>query len=129
VVAFVPGVLALWLLKTDKFVSDDYAYSTSQFIGLVSALAVCFFYARFWEDARRSPKLAMALGLEGLPEEPKEPAPRKKKDDDEDEEEELPRKPKKKLAKKKPEPPPPPPKEEEEDDEGEPGDEPAPEKG
>lgn len=150
VLAFVPGVLALWFLKTEKFVSDDYAYSTSQFIGLVSALAVCFFYARFWEDARRSPKLAMALGLEGVPDEPKEPAPKKKrKDDDEDEEEEeRPKKAKKKLgAKKKAEPAPPkddsppedeeddddepapaPPKDEDDEDEDEDGDEPAPEK-
>jgi len=46
--------------------------STSQAIGLFSALAVCFFYARYWVEAQRSPAAAMSLGL---PEE----APKKKK--------------------------------------------------
>jgi hypothetical protein len=47
--------------------------STSQFIGLASALAVAFFYARYWLEAQRSPELAMSLGL------PDEEKPKKKK--------------------------------------------------
>jgi len=39
-----------------------YQLSTSQLIGLSSALAVSYFYARFWDEARKTPKLAMSLG-------------------------------------------------------------------
>jgi phosphatidylglycerol---prolipoprotein diacylglyceryl transferase len=104
IASFVPGVVAIFTLKTAQYVVDDYSYSTSQFIGLVSALIACFFYAQAWEEARRAPKLAMALGLEGAPEaDEKELAlPRKKKKpaDGEESEEEVER-PKKKLAGKK----------------------------
>ncbi len=39
-----------------------YQLSTSQLIGLTSALAVAYFYASFWQEARKNPKLAMSLG-------------------------------------------------------------------
>ena len=39
-----------------------YQLSTSQLIGLLSALAVSYFYAQFWQEARKNPALAMSLG-------------------------------------------------------------------
>jgi phosphatidylglycerol:prolipoprotein diacylglycerol transferase len=86
VLAFVPGVAAFVILKTGQFEVDDYAYSTSQFIGLVSAVLAAVAFSKLWDDARRSPRLAMALGLEGaaLAGEPAEaPARNKRSGDDE----------------------------------------------
>jgi phosphatidylglycerol:prolipoprotein diacylglycerol transferase len=61
--ALVPPVAAYLVLRPASFAqSVPYQLSTSQLIGLVSALTVAFFYARFWEQARRSPKLALSLG-------------------------------------------------------------------
>ncbi len=99
--AFVPAVWAIVTMKTAQYVVDDYAYSTSQFIGLLSALLACYFYAQAWEDARRAPKLAMALGLDGPPEADSKAldVPRKKRKD-EDEEEADEDRPKKKSGKK-----------------------------
>ena len=63
VVALLPPVVAYVLLKPASFAQTvPYQLSTSQLIGLGSALAVSFFYARFWEDARKHPRLAMSLG-------------------------------------------------------------------
>ncbi|HEX7604668.1 MAG TPA: prolipoprotein diacylglyceryl transferase family protein, partial [Polyangiaceae bacterium] len=87
IAAFVPPVIAFFALKTAQFESDPYMLSTSQFIGVVSALAVAFFYPRMWEEARKSPKTAMAVGLlSDTPEESKK-KPKKVEEDDEDEEE------------------------------------------
>jgi phosphatidylglycerol:prolipoprotein diacylglycerol transferase len=61
--AFVPPVVAYLALRPASFAqTDTYQLSTSQLIGLISALTVAFFYARFWEQARKTPKLAMSLG-------------------------------------------------------------------
>jgi phosphatidylglycerol:prolipoprotein diacylglycerol transferase len=61
--AFVPPVVAYLALKPASFAQTvPYQLSTSQLIGLTSALVVAFFYARFWEQARKTPKLAMSLG-------------------------------------------------------------------
>jgi phosphatidylglycerol:prolipoprotein diacylglycerol transferase len=61
--AFVPPIATYIALKPATFAqTTPYQLSTSQLIGFVSALAVAFFYARFWDEARRSPKLAMSLG-------------------------------------------------------------------
>jgi phosphatidylglycerol:prolipoprotein diacylglycerol transferase len=95
VAAFVPAVVAFFAYKTGPFEVDDYAYSTSQFIGLASAVAAGVFFGRFWDEAKRAPKLAMALGL-GESEASDAPAPRKKRKADEDGED----KPSKKKAKK-----------------------------
>jgi phosphatidylglycerol:prolipoprotein diacylglycerol transferase len=76
VLAFVPGIVAFFVMRPASFGAIQVAkLSTSQFIGLVSAVAVCFFYARYWLEAQRSPELAMSLGL------PEEQAskPKKKK--------------------------------------------------
>ncbi len=63
VLAFVPPVIAYLALKPASFAGTlPYQLSTSQLIGLFSALAVAFFYTRFWEEARKNPALAMSLG-------------------------------------------------------------------
>jgi phosphatidylglycerol:prolipoprotein diacylglycerol transferase len=65
VAAFVPPVVAYLALRPATFAeTEPYQLSTSQIIGLVSALVVAFFYARLWEEARRTPVLAMSLGDE-----------------------------------------------------------------
>jgi phosphatidylglycerol:prolipoprotein diacylglycerol transferase len=61
--AFVPPVVAYLALRPASFAQTvPYQLSTSQLIGLLSALTVAFFYARFWEQARKTPRLAMSLG-------------------------------------------------------------------
>jgi phosphatidylglycerol:prolipoprotein diacylglycerol transferase len=61
--AFVPPVVAYIALKPATFAQTEaYQLSTSQLIGLLSALVVAYFYARFWEQARRNPRLAMSVG-------------------------------------------------------------------
>jgi phosphatidylglycerol:prolipoprotein diacylglycerol transferase len=63
VVALLPALVAYLLLKPASFgATEPYQLSTSQLIGLLSALVVSYFYARFWEDARKHPRLAMSLG-------------------------------------------------------------------
>jgi len=101
VVAFVPPVVAYVVLAPQKFGEVTTAHpSTSQWIGMLSALAVAYFYAKFWEVARKSPKAAMSLeSLGDIKATPEDERPRRRKDeDDEDEDDERPRK---KKAKKK----------------------------
>jgi phosphatidylglycerol:prolipoprotein diacylglycerol transferase len=63
VAAVVPPVVAYLALRPASFAQTvPYQLSTSQLIGVGSALVVSFFYARYWEDARRNPRLAMSLG-------------------------------------------------------------------
>ncbi len=63
VMAFIPPVVAYVMLKPPSFgQSFNVQLSTSQGIGVVSALLVSFFYAKMWEEGRRHPALAMALG-------------------------------------------------------------------
>jgi phosphatidylglycerol:prolipoprotein diacylglycerol transferase len=63
VAALLPPVLAYLALRPASFASTvPYQLSTSQLIGVGSALVVSFFYARFWEDARKNPRMAMSLG-------------------------------------------------------------------
>jgi phosphatidylglycerol---prolipoprotein diacylglyceryl transferase len=91
--AFVPPVVAYLALRPASFAQTiPYQLSTSQLIGLLSALAVSYFYARFWEDARKSPALAMSLGdpmsiraLKGESEE--EAVAEEEKDEDPDDQE------------------------------------------
>jgi phosphatidylglycerol:prolipoprotein diacylglycerol transferase len=78
VLAFAPAVAAYLALRPATFAqTTPYVLSTSQLIGLLSALTVSFFYARSWDEARRQPKLAMSIGdpaairaLRGDPEPP-----------------------------------------------------------
>jgi phosphatidylglycerol:prolipoprotein diacylglycerol transferase len=63
VLAFVPPVVAYFALKPASFgQTEPYQLSTSQIIGLLSALTVAYFYARFWVDAGKHPALAMSVG-------------------------------------------------------------------
>jgi phosphatidylglycerol:prolipoprotein diacylglycerol transferase len=63
IAAFVPGIVAYVALRPASFAkTEPYQLSTSQIIGLLSALTVSFFYARYWERARKSPRVAMSLG-------------------------------------------------------------------
>jgi phosphatidylglycerol:prolipoprotein diacylglycerol transferase len=63
VVAFIAPVVAYFALKPPPFGQPEaYQLSTSQIIGLLSALTVAYFYARFWADAGKHPALAMSLG-------------------------------------------------------------------
>ncbi|MGA3123229.1 MAG: prolipoprotein diacylglyceryl transferase family protein [Polyangiaceae bacterium] len=63
VMAFAPPVVAYVALKPAEFAqSEPYQLSTSQLIGLLSALAVSFFYARLWQQSRNHPVAAMSLG-------------------------------------------------------------------
>jgi phosphatidylglycerol:prolipoprotein diacylglycerol transferase len=64
-VAFVPPVVGYIALRPASFgQTEPYQLSTSQIIGLVSALAASYFYARFWVNAGQHPALAMSLGDE-----------------------------------------------------------------
>ncbi len=96
ITAFAPPVIAYLLLRPASFAQTvPYQLSTSQLIGVLSAATVSYFYARFWEDARKTPRLAMSLGdaaaireLGGNP--PEDAAGGRKgatEDDDPDEEE------------------------------------------
>jgi phosphatidylglycerol:prolipoprotein diacylglycerol transferase len=61
--AFVPPVAAYLAMRPASFAqSVPYQLSTSQLIGVVSALTVAYFYARVWEQARKTPRLALSLG-------------------------------------------------------------------
>jgi phosphatidylglycerol:prolipoprotein diacylglycerol transferase len=63
VAAFVPAIVAYLALKPASFgETQPYQLSTSQGIGLLSALAVCYFYAHFWVQAIKAPRLAMSVG-------------------------------------------------------------------
>jgi len=100
--AFLPAILSFVLMRPASFGAVQLArLSTSQFIGLASALAVGFFWARFWLEAQRDPVSAMSLGH--FVEENGEAKKAKDEDEEEEDEEDRPRKkrPAKKVAAKK----------------------------
>ncbi len=67
VLSFVPPLFAYLVLKPPSFGSSvSIMLSTSQWIGLFTALLVSFFYAQYWEAARKAPRLAMSLGLDDV---------------------------------------------------------------
>jgi hypothetical protein len=107
VAAFIPPIVAFIWLKPASFGKETtLQLSTSQWVGLLSALVCSYFYAKFWEEARKSPKVAMSLESLGDVKPPKadELAQRPKRDDDDEdevEEEEAPAPKKKKKGKKK----------------------------
>jgi len=91
VLAFVPPVVAFLALRPASFAKQQAVQlSTSQWIGLLSAVVCAYFYAKFWETARKSPKLAMGIdSLGDIKPTADDLAPRRKKaDEDEDEEDE-----------------------------------------
>jgi phosphatidylglycerol---prolipoprotein diacylglyceryl transferase len=90
VLAFVPPIVAFVILRPPSFGKQiSIQLSTSQLIGLFTAALVAYFYARFWEEARKSPKLAM--GLESLgdikPNKDDQGLRRRRDEEDEDEDE------------------------------------------
>ncbi|MDB5216554.1 MAG: Prolipoprotein diacylglyceryl transferase [Myxococcaceae bacterium] len=89
VLAFVPPVVAYVMLAPAKFGEVVQAHpSTSQWIGLLSAVVVAYFYARAWEIARKSPKAAMSLeSLGDFKVTADDERPRRRADEDDDEEE------------------------------------------
>lgn len=90
VLALVPPVAAFIILRPGSFARHQaMQLSTSQWIGLLSAVVCSYFYAKFWEAARTSPKLAM--GIESLGDiQPTQDdlAPRRRRDEDDDEDDE-----------------------------------------
>ncbi len=90
VLAFIPPIAAFIILRPASFAKQQGTQlSTSQWIGLFSAILCAYFYARFWEMARKSPKLAMGLeSLGDIKPTQDDLSPRRKKADDEDEDEE-----------------------------------------
>jgi phosphatidylglycerol:prolipoprotein diacylglycerol transferase len=75
--AFVPAIALYLALRPATFGTIQIVkLSTSQAIGLFSACAVSFFYARYWLESKRNPEAAMDLGL---PEEEKKPRRKKKR--------------------------------------------------
>ena len=87
VLAFVPPVVAYVMLAPAKFgATDPMHVSTSQWIGLLSAVAVAYFYARFWEIARKSPKTAMSMESLGDIQPTEDKRPRRHTDEDDEDE-------------------------------------------
>lgn len=83
ILSFVPAIVAYLALKPPSFGSSvAVQLSTSQWIAVLSALLVSYFYSQSWEAARRSPALAMSLATLGpaMMENPKSNA--EPKDDD-----------------------------------------------
>jgi phosphatidylglycerol:prolipoprotein diacylglycerol transferase len=85
VLSVVPAIVAFFALKPAAFQSDEGYLSTSQFVGLASALVVSYFYAKLWEQARKNPEQAMSLGTEA--EKKKKKAAEKEEEEEEEEEE------------------------------------------
>ncbi len=106
VLSVVPAIVAFAVLRPGQFESDPYNLSSSQFIGLLSAVLVAYFYAKLWEGARKNPEQAMSLGLaldkelkkkkkaKKTPEPEEEPEPAEEEDEDEEEEDEGGKEPK-----------------------------------
>ncbi len=61
VASVVPAIVAYVALKPPSFgAAVSTQLSTSQWIGFLTAIAVSFFYAQFWEEARKQPRAAMS---------------------------------------------------------------------
>ncbi|MBX3231741.1 MAG: prolipoprotein diacylglyceryl transferase [Labilithrix sp.] len=90
VAAFVPPLVAFFILKPASFGKQQAVQlSTSQWIGMATAVICAYFYAQFWETARKSPKLAMGLeSLGDIKATADDMAPRRKKVDDDEEDDE-----------------------------------------
>jgi phosphatidylglycerol:prolipoprotein diacylglycerol transferase len=61
IASVLPALVAYVELKPASFAASvSTQLSTSQWIGFLTALAVSFFYAQFWEVSRKQPKAAMS---------------------------------------------------------------------
>ncbi|MFO0639442.1 MAG: prolipoprotein diacylglyceryl transferase family protein [Polyangiaceae bacterium] len=66
VLSFVPAIVAFVMLRPASFgKSEVVQLSTSQGIGLASALLCAFYYAKLWEEARKNPAGAMSKATLG----------------------------------------------------------------
>lgn len=66
VASFAFPVAAFILLRPQSFAeSTRIQFSTSQWVALLSGLAVSYFYARFWLAAQKNPQMAMGLASLG----------------------------------------------------------------
>ena len=90
VLAFIPPIAAFIILRPESFARQQAVQlSTSQWIGVLSAVVCAYFYAKFWETARKSPKLAMGLqSLGDIKATADDLAPRRRRNDDDDDEDE-----------------------------------------
>ena len=79
-----PALLFYLLLHQPYSRATPHALSTSQAIGLVSALACAGYFAYMWEEAKRRPKLALALGEGAVAPEPEKAKAGDDEDDDDD---------------------------------------------
>jgi phosphatidylglycerol:prolipoprotein diacylglycerol transferase len=87
VTALLVPVAAYVLLKPTSFGGTTTTQlSTSQWIALGTSILVSYYYAKFWEEARKNPKAAMNLGLPAA-EKAKAAADDEHDDEDEDDEE------------------------------------------
>ncbi len=88
VIAFIPPIVAFIVLRPASFAKQQAVQlSTSQWIGILSAVVCAYFYAKFWETARKSPKLAMGLeSLGDIKATQDDIAPRRRTRDEDDEE-------------------------------------------
>jgi phosphatidylglycerol---prolipoprotein diacylglyceryl transferase len=85
VIALLVPLAFFFILKPASFgETQTVQLSTSQWIALGTSLLVSFYYAKFWEEARKNPKLAMSLGL---PEKAKVATDEEEEEVDEDEDE------------------------------------------
>jgi phosphatidylglycerol:prolipoprotein diacylglycerol transferase len=88
VASFLPALAAYLMLRPPSFGQTlSIQLSTSQWIGLVTALLAAYFFAKYWEDAKRNPTAALSLGDGAQP--PAEPKADAKPAADEDEEDEA----------------------------------------
>jgi phosphatidylglycerol:prolipoprotein diacylglycerol transferase len=102
ILSVVPAMIAVVVLKPGQFESDPYNLSTSQFIGVLSAVIVAYFYAKYWEAARKNPSQAMSLGLAEEKKTKKKKKAEPEPDTEADDEEEAAEAEKPKAASKKP---------------------------
>ncbi|HQP35049.1 MAG TPA: prolipoprotein diacylglyceryl transferase [Polyangiaceae bacterium] len=67
VISFVPAIVAYLALKPASYVSSEMAQlSTSQWVGVATAVAVAIAFGVFWKVAEAHPEQAMALDLTGF---------------------------------------------------------------
>jgi phosphatidylglycerol:prolipoprotein diacylglycerol transferase len=101
VISFIPAVVAYLMLRPASFADAQLTQlSTSQWVGLLTAVAVSVGFALFWKVAEAHPEQAMAIDLSGFQEveaarNRKGPAPVESKAEEEQQEEDDEDQPKK----------------------------------
>ena len=73
IVAFMPAVVAFIVLRPASYVSSEIVQlSTSQWVGVLTAIGVSIAFALFWKVAESHPEAAMAINLDGFYEQERE---------------------------------------------------------